>query len=1010
MKRTLRLLSALAMTLMSFASSVWAQTSFEGKVSSPSNSWGISDVTYNMSEIATALGYADASALATAFDAQEVIISAPDAEGNLSSTPTSYYTRGDVENYSYGCFWLNNKGKIVATWNAEGVAFANHFDYDDSNIIIHLMQNTAEKTTPGDYTAVITLAANEKVVTLSSTLTIDALPPFPTPVRNIADLDVVDVVTVGVSQPVMTNWGTNPSFTVDATALVEAAEANETVMAANASKMLGVQVWDATAGAASNVLFVGKEDSDFTANGGGYWFKRGIEGNPNLYKSEWGAGPDIFIENISYDPETHQFKGSAGQMINKFALGDQFAFNVYFIYGDQAIKAEFIFTVKEDENATVIPEPITEIALLNIVETIKAEVTQPIMKNWGTNPVWRVDGSKLVEACGVEPAIFASNINKMVYAQMWDSNAEDVSEQTSATGAFTANAPGYWFAHASIVDEETDELIPTENCYVGSYGSSDFFTEYIAFDAETQEFYGAAGQMINKFKGGEHFKAVLYFIYGDKVLQVDLHFNVEKPADIDVADMVQVGETATMTWTQEPRTDYTGNEHWVADMNNVSTLLGCASNAMVLKCKLADGTVTDKYTTSTTSVENGIFGFWIDENGTPIASNADVKSFYVEYNAGKGSFTLGQKPNTFAVGDKFTATLWLCNNEKYYELSINLNIEDLQKVEQADYREVGSYSFNFQSIVDGSWDLTENMGEPLNMTEVQDKLGTEDFVVYAISDGVFTTGYTCTPYPGFWFSPDGTKVVGWGSAKVGMIYSRDHIQMFKNPTKHEDNPEADTNVGDKLTHSIYLVNEYTGAYVTITANVTFVEKIVKYQITGEKDFAVEMDEKGVGTMEFDGKEVVRMIATNMGNFWEKGFILPLKGEKEYAQPNEFANGDELKFDADGHVLPADAETFAFKITPEMDEVVGSRLYVDGILPEGVIVPEDGIVYKTDLVFQYDEYRYIMHIQVKFPLATSINGIKTSTNDKQNIFNLNGQRVGIPTKGIYIINGKKTLVK
>src|SRR5574344_986231 len=162
--------------------------------------------------------------------------------------------------------------------------------------------------------------------------------------------------------------------------------------------------------------------------------------------------------------------------------------------------------------------------------------------------------------------------------------------------------------------------------------------------------------MVKKVKGGEHMFTNFYFIYGDKAIKVDFHFNVEEEKDIDVADMVKVGGSEAMTWVQEPRADWTGLEHWMLDMDKVSELLGCNPEDMTLKCKLPDGTVTNEYTTTTTNVAEGIYGFWIDATGKPIQSDANAKSFYAEYDAGRGVFNVGQMPNTMEAGDKLSAT------------------------------------------------------------------------------------------------------------------------------------------------------------------------------------------------------------------------------------------------------------------------------------------------------------------------------------------------------------------
>ena len=981
-----------------------AQTELSGEVEAGSAPWNAFDVTYDLGEVATALSYADAAALQAALDAQEVVITATAQDGTQSAEPTSYYTRNDVEGYSYGCFWLNAEGKIVAAWDSEGVAIANHFDYDESNIIIHLLQNTADKTVPGrDYPAVITLTANGKSVVLKSTLKVAELPPFPVPTKFVSDLDVLDVIQVEVSQPVMKEWGENPRWTVDATSLIEDEEVEESAITPNVSKMLGVTLWNADASAVQDLLFVGSVDADFTANGGGYWLKRPVASSFYCVKSDWGADPDFFIENIGYDAESHEFYGQTGQMPNRFQAGDQLFTDFYFIYGNKAIKVEFTLTVTEEE-AIDMPDPVTEIAKLDIVETAKVEVSQPVMKDWGENPLWTVDASKLLEAAGVEPSAFTAAARAMLFAQVWDANAERVAEEVS--GEYTANGAGFWFAPATVEDVVSGDLVLTEECYRGSYGSSNFFIENVGYDAEENQFYGWAGQMVKKFTGGEHMFTNFYFIYGDKAIKVDFHFNVEEEKDIDVADMVKVGGSEAMTWVQEPRADWTGLEHWMLDMDKVSELLGCNPEDMTLKCKLPDGTVTNEYTTTTTNVAEGIYGFWIDATGKPIQSDANAKSFYAEYDAGRGVFNVGQMPNTMEVGDKLSATFWLCNKEKYYEVPVVLNIQDVEKAAPEAYNEVGSYSFSFRSLVNGEWNLTEYTA-PVDVKEVMEKLGTEDLVVYAQSVGEWTKGYTCTPYPGFWFSPEG-NVVGWSEAKVGIRFEGDQICMHKNP--------GATAVGDELEHAIYLVNEYTGAYVTLKAKVKFVDEIISYTTVGEMNVVVEMDdEEGKGEQEFEGLKLVKAIgAKDVETFLLNGAVLPRTGEGSYADEGEYTLNDEddWMFDASGNVLAKDAESSAFSLFFELDDVVGCRVYADGALAAGTVVPADGILYKTDVVFQYDSYQYIVHVKLKYKPTSGvgIESVDVNPTQQSNIYNLNGQHVEAPAKGIYIIGGKKVYVK
>ena len=43
-------------------------------------------------------------------------------------------------------------------------------------------------------------------------------------------------------------------------------------------------------------------------------------------------------------------------------------------------------------------------------------------------------------------------------------------------------------------------------------------------------------------------------------------------------------------------------------------------------------------------------------------------------------------------------------------------------------------------------------------------------------------------------------------------------------------------------------------------------------------------------------------------------------------------------------------------------------------------------------------------------ATGINAVKSEEVKNNSVFNLSGQRVSQPTKGLYIVNGKKIIIK
>lgn len=64
--------------------------------------------------------------------------------------------------------------------------------------------------------------------------------------------------------------------------------------------------------------------------------------------------------------------------------------------------------------------------------------------------------------------------------------------------------------------------------------------------------------------------------------------------------------------------------------------------------------------------------------------------------------------------------------------------------------------------------------------------------------------------------------------------------------------------------------------------------------------------------------------------------------------------------------------------------------------------------KELLIYDKGDYKYT-YINI-IPATTGINNITTTENTKNEVFDLQGRRVLNPTKGVYIVNGKKVVLK
>lgn len=70
---------------------------------------------------------------------------------------------------------------------------------------------------------------------------------------------------------------------------------------------------------------------------------------------------------------------------------------------------------------------------------------------------------------------------------------------------------------------------------------------------------------------------------------------------------------------------------------------------------------------------------------------------------------------------------------------------------------------------------------------------------------------------------------------------------------------------------------------------------------------------------------------------------------------------------------------------------------------------------VELAVEYEGKRYLLHVyagtaeQIE-KIETGIDSIAADNNAKKQVFDLAGRRVSAPAKGLYIVNGKKVLVK
>jgi hypothetical protein len=285
---------------------------------------------------------------------------------------------------------------------------------------------------------------------------------------------------------------------------------------------------------------------------------------------------------------------------------------------------------------------------------------------------------------------------------------------------------------------------------------------------------------------------------------------------------------------------------------------------------------------------------------------------------------------------------------------------------------------------------------------IESFIGTADPVLYGpASDAAaeatgsqYSNSYSCDPKPGFWMTGDG-RVGVWGDAdaRVGICYSADGIfSFFQYPGRN--------NVGDVFKTELYLVNEDTQKMMTFNINVAFVETVVKAEEVGSGELWVPVttDDK---SMEIDLSEAAEALGITVDALLDDNarYLRGMTIDGIYSEGQNILDG--LCFNLLGYY---DIEG-AIQISFEKD---GDKAKLTSYSTEAVA--EDFSI-KAQFCFEVEGKQFVYH--VTFCSEAIYAGIKTVASDSREngqIYDLSGRKVLKPSRGLYIQNGKKFVVK
>lgn len=753
-----------------------------------------------------------------------------------------------------------------------------------------------------------------------------------------------------------------------------------------------LDAWKAAAGGDTNAyevneLFevVGSSAGNHSEQYGGYMMD--IDGNIaywttgavwGVYIYSWDLAEDKLVLCVDQNPTNPIPEGGVCHGIISIGL-----------YGG---KATFELTLRMVEQDKIDKVAETDLERLEIVGETSVSMEQEPNTQW-LNFSYQIPTAGIADSLGIDQAYMEDMFKQMVFAKQWDASYEKWGGLTSE-GAATPS-PGFYFSGGIIPEGEDVEI---QECTNAPYSDGDlFWIANLQYDATNDQVTCYVGQYPNGMKLNETRKADIYIVYGNKAYIIHYTFTVQNPPQTPITDLKKAGEE---TWTielRDPRKTWSELEYHNLDMDAIVAAISKEAGVEVSASDLKF-MANNKYggITNTFTADNyeGVYGYWMSQEGIVGGYSDAYTCYYIDYieateEAG-AQLGLGNKPNYFDGGEKATGSVFFVyNDEIYYEVKLDMGVmlpeytfETCKQVE---------YNLNVKLVPSASsWEIGKT-----DMAAVEAILGTNAGVLYGVTpSGTLTTAYSVSEASqgggGFWMTPqdeNGTAYSDWysGEGAFAMWYYNSKITWYTNPGHRQP--------GETSNATFYIMNNWDGIVVKLNVNIKFVDHIVNITTVGEEDITIlgRGAEGDYYETELDLTKCCEQLICSKEELLENGKWMVINEAGELAE----GNFDEIYgygFNEDGDCVEnLDDAVFTLGNT------------VDGF--HAFIVNDEDVSkeFQTTLYMMYNNKLYGFN----FTVTGSVTGIKSVKTEKSNkTFDLTGREVKSPSKGIYIVNGKK----
>ena len=695
----------------------------------------------------------------------------------------------------------------------------------------------------------------------------------------------------------------------------------------------------------------------------------------------------------NFDEENNIFNVYVGQKPSLFTVTTDLNVKAALVVGEKTVTFDIAYRVYVPE----VPAPELAISKLQIVGESSVSIEQYPRTGYDTDNVY-VKLNDVANKLGCDKDELPFIINKIAHMPRLDAT---YGIMTDSLVVYTTNDGWMKRALSSTGD-------PLWACGNNGYENTDnLYLQKLAYNADNDTLSCTIGQYPNVLKAGDKPYVDIYLVYGSKAYKVTYTVNIVEAPYNGIEDMTMVGD-ATITVNQDIKTDYSYTSIH-PNMEVIAAALGVDASNISMQAMDSNNSLS-----SNATANNG--GFWLTQGGT-ITGWGTGAYWFVEP-ATQNNFSdihVGQYPNATHSEDTARTNLYFVAGEKYYRLTVILAINKSKEVDQQGFESVLNRTLNIQALPGNYEWSTVDCG--ISVDDINAAIGTTDPTLYAlISDTlrkaqpdtypesmVYTKIYNMNPAPGFWVDKDG-KSRGWISDEQspwGM-----YIKTENNKVKFYAMQFAADPAGTAYSGQFFLVNEENGKMVTVTLNYQVVSKIENITVVGTTDIMLpvgDIDQE----VDFDFAPVAEALGTDVNTLLANYPLVGMTASGIYSNGVDPVNAG-LMFDKSG-ACNNEGGIFGLNISEDYTKFITyANNYEE--LGENFSIPATIGFKVTD---ENEQTKlYVVNITFMTPDAytTGVNSIKVNAKNDGKIYDLSGRQISKPAHGLYIMNGKKYMVK